>query len=455
MGGVMAYWSDSSVGFAPQSAFGTENTTPGDFVYLKAESPSVTFETETTELDLMTGQVGAAPERIIGRRSGSITMSMPLEGLRDSYDPTSEDPGDAGVLPYLHVLLGNAIGSYANNWVGGTHTAAEFWSGERHISCSSYTAGGVASATSAKVVYDNATASDKILGGAYLLTSLSATTSAVQSGFAKTKGPPDTAQTVALFENSTNTVNDPAANAYGTGTAWQSDDQPIPLTIRWKGNNAAFGYRLVDCICESFTINLNAAETPTVEFTFSFYNFIADKTIGGLVVPSTFQRIPTILGTSNGRVTIGGTATCGLEDVSIGWSAGDLRVIPCHSEDSGIASVQIVRPVITAAFSIPHKDTDPIYDAGGTPGNTGAHSWQYLLESGDTISIGVEVGSRIGRMWSALIPSAIVTASPVDAGELVRYQVQVEASSYSGDTSDTAETSANSPLDSIFRIGQG
>lgn len=444
----MAFWSDSSVGFAPQSAFGTENTTPGDFVYLKAESPSVTFETETTELDLMTGQVGAAPERIIGRRSGSITMSMPLEGLADGYDPTAQNPGDAGVLPYLQALLGNAIGSYADNWSG---TAAQFWSGTQHLSCSSYTAGGVDSAAAGSVTYDNLTASNKIKGGAYLLTALNATTSAVQSGFAKVKS----ALAVTLFENSTNTVNDGTANAYGTGTAWQSDNQPIPLTIRWKGNNTAFGYRLVDCICESFTINLNAAETPTVEFTFSFYNFIADKTIGGLVVPSTFQRIPTILGTSNGRVTIGGSVTCGLEDVSIGWSAGDLRVIPCHSEDSGIASVQIVRPVVTAAFSIPHRDTDGIYDAGGAPANSGAHAWQYLLESGETVSIGVEVGSRIGRMWSALIPAAIVTASPVDAGELVRYQVQVEASSYSGDTSDTAETSADSPLDSIFRIGQG
>lgn len=444
----MAYWSDSSVGFAPQTAFGAENTTPGDFAYLRAESPSVTFETELTELDLMTGQVGAAPERIIGRRSGSITMSMPLEGLVDSYDPTAQDPGDSGVLPYLLALLGNAIGSYADNWGG---TAADFWNGSEHLSCSSYTAAGVASAAANTVTYDDLAASNKILGGAYLLTSLSATTSAVQSGYAKNKA----ALAVTLFENSTNTVNDNAANAYGTGTAWQSDNQPIPLTIRWKGNNTAFGYRLVDCICESFTINLNAAETPTVEFTFSFYDFIADKTIGGLVVPSSFQRIPTILGTSNGRVTIGGTATCGLEDVSIGWSAGDLRVIPCHSEDSGIASVQIVRPVITAAFSIPHKDTDGIFDAGGAPANSGAHQWQYLLESGDTISIGVEVGSRIGRMWSALIPSAIVTAAPVDAGELVRYQVQVEASSYSGDSSTTPETSANSPINSIFRIGQG
>ena len=78
---MATYWTDSSVGFALQSDFGTENTTAGDFVYIKAEQPEVSFDTEVTEADLMTGQVGAAAERIIGRRSGSITVSMPLEGF--------------------------------------------------------------------------------------------------------------------------------------------------------------------------------------------------------------------------------------------------------------------------------------------------------------------------------------------------------------------------------------
>ena len=66
---MATYWTDSSVGFAPQSAFGTENSTAGDFKYLKAEAPTVTFDTEVTELELMEGQVGAAAERVIGRRS--------------------------------------------------------------------------------------------------------------------------------------------------------------------------------------------------------------------------------------------------------------------------------------------------------------------------------------------------------------------------------------------------
>ena len=448
---MATYWSDSSVGFAPQtSGFGHENTTPADFKYLKAEAPTVSFDTEVTELELMEGQVGAAPERVVGRRSGTIAMSMPLEGFKDGYDPTSEDPGDTGVIPHILALIANATGSYADNWTGGG-TAAQFWTGALHVSNSSYSAAGVDSATAAAVTVDNATVSDKHKVGQYLATALSATTSSVQSGFIKTKA----GQVLTLFENATNTVNDGAANVYGSATGWQSDNQPIPLTIRWQGQDTTFGYRMIDCICESFTINLNAAETPTIEFTYRFYNFVADKTIGGLETPDSFERVPTILGTSNGRVTINGSVFCGLEEVSIAWSAGDLRTVVCHSEDSGIESVQIIRPVVTATFSVPHKSTDTIYDAGGSSANSGAHVWQSALERGTRYSFGVEVGSRIGRMFSALIPSGIVTAAPVDAGELVRYTVSLEAGSYTGDSTDIpADTSENSPLDSIFRIGQ-
>ena len=57
-------------------------------------------------------------------------------------------------------------------------------------------------------------------------------------------------------------------------------------------------------------------------------------------------------------------------------------------------------------------------------------------------------------MFSALVPSGLVTGAPVDAGELVRYTVSLEAGSYTGDTTDTAETSDDAPIDSIFRIGQ-
>jgi len=273
----------------------------------------------------------------------------------------------------------------------------------------------------------------------------------VQSGFVKTKA----SQVLTLFEAATNTVNSAAANVYGTATGWQGADQPLPLTIRWVGNNAKFCYRLVGAICESFTINLNAAETPTIEYNYKFYDFIADNVDGGIEIPDAYDRVPQIIGTANGRVTIGGTATCGLEEVTVEWSAGDLREIVCHSEDSGIESVTIVRPTIKASFSIPQEKDDPIYDAAGGSDTEGANEWQSALELGTRKSFGVECGARIGRMFSILIPSGLVVAAPIANDELVRYSIELEAASYSTDSTDTAETSANSPLDSIFRIAQG
>tara|TARA_R110000824_G_scaffold54123_7_gene149526 strand:- start:8406 stop:9758 length:1353 start_codon:yes stop_codon:yes gene_type:complete len=450
---MATYWTDSSVGFALQTNFATENTADSDFVFIKAEQPSVTFDTEVTEVDLMEGQVGAASERIIGRRSGSITLSMPLEGFVDGYNPALENPGGtpvaANVIPPGLVLMANAMGSYSTGVVNN----AGFWQGGELMSCSEYTADGVASATAGVITVDDATASNKIKGGEYVCTAASATTTTVQSGFVKTKA----GQVLTLFENATNTVTGATDDVYGTATSWQGADQPLPLTIRWVGNNAKFCYRLVGAICESFTINLNAAETPTIEYTYRFYDFIADNVDGGIEIPDAYDRVPQIIGTANGRVTIGGTATCGLEEVTIEWAAGDLREIVCHSEDSGIESVTIVRPTIKASFSIPQEKDDPIYDAAGvTIGVTeGANEWQSALELGTRKSFGVECGARIGRMFSILIPSGLVVASPIANDELVRYSIELEAASYSTDSTDTAETSANSPIDSIFRIAQG
>lgn len=451
---MATYWTDSSVGFAYQADFATENETDGDFIYLKAEQPSVTFDTEVTEMELMEGQVGAAAERIVGRRSGTMTISMPMEGFKDGYDGAADIPGTtAGVIPPSMILMANAIGSYASNITGATTSDknTSFWKGGELMWCSSYTAAGVASATASAVTVDNATASDKIAAGSYVLTGESATTTTVQTGYVKTKA----GQVLTLFEDSTNTVNDAGAHVYGTATSWQSSLQPNPLTIRWQGNDTAFCYRLVGAICESFTITLNAAETPTVEFNFRFYDFIADKLDGGLEIPAAFDRLPQVIGTSNGRVTIGGTVTCGLEDVTLEWSAGDLRTIVCHSANSGIESVTIVRPTIKASFSIPQESTDTIYDAAGVSANSGSHKWQSALELGTRMSFGVECGSRVGRMFSALIPSGIITAAPVENDDLVRYSIELEAASYSTDSTDTAETSTTSPLDSIFRIAQG
>jgi len=450
----MASWTEHSLKVAMQSAFGTANTTDSNFHALLCDKPRVTFDTAIEELELLTGQVGAAPERVVGRRSGSIAFTIPLEGFKDGYDPTGENPGGAPVgsvevIPPWLALVANAMGSN----LSAVTTNADFWRG-LHLSTSQYTAGGVSSATSTAITYDNATASDKIDVGQAVLTALSATSTVPQWGWAKTKA----GQVVTLFEASINTVNDAAANAYGTATGYQSSEvsSTKPLTMRWVGDDTTFAYILRDCICESFKITWESGEVPKVEFTFKFYDFSMDKTKGGLVTPDAYDRIPQIVGSINGRATVAGTATCGLEACSFEWKA-TIRETKCHGTGSGISAVSIIKPRVTLQCTIPHDSGDTVYDSAGSAGNTGSHQWQSALELGTRKSFGVYVGAKVGRMFALLVPSGLIVATPAvqDRDGVVAYQLTVEAASYTADSTDTAETSADSPLDSIARVALG
>lgn len=448
----MSAWNDSSLKVAMQTAFGTPNIVDTDYQALLAETPQVTFDTEVTELELMTGQVGSAPERIIGRRSGSLTFSIPAEGFVSGYDPTAEDPGGAPaaneVIPMWFNMLANAMGSN----LSAVATNANFIRG-LHCSTSQYTAAGMASGTTTTIVCDDATASDKIDVGQLVVASLSTASTAPQVGWAKTK----LAQTVTLFEAAVNDVNAAAANLYGTATAYISSEisSTKPLGFRWTGPNAVLCYDLLDAICESVKFSWDVGAVPTLEFSYKFYDFRLNKVDGGLAVPNTYNRIPQIIGSVNGNATIAGTSTCGIESASWEWSA-TLRETKCHGSSTGIQSVEVIKPRVKASFSIPHDTDDLAYDSAGViSAGLGQHVWQSALELGTRKSIGLYVGSQVGKIFAFLIPSGLLTAAPqvADRDGTIAYTLEVEAASYSADMSATGETSADSPLDSIARVG--
>lgn len=442
----MAYWSDHSLSVAMQTAFGTPATT--GFEALKCELPSVTFETEVTELDLLTGQPGAEAERLVGARSGTVSFTIPLEGLKAGYTPSvTESPGDAGVLPLWLAMLANAMGSDLSS----VSTNADFQNGLM-CSVSEYTGGGVLSADPDDITLDNSTASDKIKGGQFVCTALSATTTAIQMGYCKTK----IGQVVTLFENAGQTVNSASANVYGTGTAYASSQyvNQKALTMRWTGPDATFCYILQDCLVESCRITWESQAVPTAEFTLRFYNFSMDTAAGGLATPDSFQRIPQIVGNSNGRATINGSAKCGLESCTWEWTA-TFTPVKCHSAAQGVTAVLISKPRIRASFSVLHDSTDAVFDAAGGASTTGSHQWQSWLERQTVVSIGVYVGTTIGRIWSLLIPAGVIVEVPtveLRGENSVAYTIQVGAGAYSGDNSDTLENATNSPLDSIARV---
>ena len=289
----MAKWRlrDSSVLLATQDSDTDENTTDSDFVSLECEA-EVTFETETTELDLLTGQAGAAPEVVPGRRSGTVTLRVPAQGLKEGYNPTTEDPGDAGVIPPWFALLGSAMGSNTSGIAGSASTYnTNFWNGQ-HLSVSAnYTSGDVASATSSAITVQGGSGSNYAPGDLIVAGTAPGELSP-QVGYIKSIA----ADVLTLFEDARNTAAS-SDDTYGTATAYISNDEQVPLTMRWVGNASTLCYRLVGMKFSSVSVSLNAAEVPIVEFSGQFIDFVADNQDGGLDDPSNFVRVAPLLGT--------------------------------------------------------------------------------------------------------------------------------------------------------------
>ncbi|MCB9739510.1 MAG: hypothetical protein H6747_09600 [Deltaproteobacteria bacterium] len=430
--------SESSLLLAIQDDLTTPNTTSGDFVALKCETPKISFDTRVDELALLTGQPGAAPERVVGGRSGKITFSVPMEGLASTYAPVTEQPGvTTGVVSPWFCLAANMLGSDVSNLAGATLSDrnANFWLGSFAHKNSGYAADDVASATSTVVTVDAASGTN-YHEGEFLVSGEGTSETSPQMGFIKSIA----ADALTLFEASANTKNSNTAETFATLTAYASSDQPRPLTARYVGSSsAAYGYILTGLVGESFKISLDSAEVPIIEFVFRFADFEADSTIGGLVVPDDYNRVSPIVGTSNGRATLAGSLACGLEGVSLEFSA-TLAERKCHSATQGIYSIDVVSRRISVTATIPHDSTDAIYDPVGAGATQGSHKWQSYLQRSVAQSFGIYTGAGIGRIFSALVPAGKLTAVPqlTEAGGLLAYQVSMEASSYSGDGSSTA-----------------
>ena len=450
----MSTWDDHSLLVTMQSGLATANTVDGDYHAIKGGTPKVAFSTEVTELELMTGVVGAGNERLVGSRRGTIGFSMPLEGFVSGYDPTGEDPGGAPVgdevIPLWLAMLANAMGS--NN--SAIASVANFIRG-LGLSVSQYTAGGMLSGTASAITCDDATASNKIDVGQLVVAALAAAPTNLQIGYAKTKA----GQVVTLFEAAKNDVNDAAANLYGTANAYASSEvaSTQPLGFRWTGPNAVLCYELIGAYCSSAKITWNIGEVPTIEFSYTFYDFRINKIDGLLVVPKAYARIPQIIGSLNGYATINTTQQCGLESCTWEWAAGELRETKCHGSSNGVQAVSVIKPRVKMSFNTLHDTDDGVFDAVGSVANLGQHQWQSRLELGSRVSVGVYVGSQVGKIFALLMPSGVISAAPQISmrGEQVAYQIELEAGSYTGDSTDTAETAADSPLDSIARVSLG
>lgn len=441
----MAYWSDSSVSMAPQSAFGTVNSTAGDFEAIKCETPTMSLDTAITELNLLTGQVGAAPERLIGRRSGKFSFKMPLEGFKNGYDPDVAVPGAAGVLPHWAAIAANVIGSQNSSIV----SAATMWAGA-HLNNGTTHNSGVTSATTSAITFDAAGDWADIDAGCLVATAESKTSTTMQLGFAKSVA----GNVITLFEASKNAVNSATADVLPSASMWLSTGAytPVPMTIRFTGADTTFCYILQDWICTGFSITWNSGEVPTITFSGQFYNFSMDTTLGGLQVPDAFDRIPQIVGAVNGYATIAGSQVCGLESCTLDYAI-EVVEVPCHAATQGVSAVAYRNPRVKVSAQVLHNSTDSVFDAAGTVATAGQHQWQSFLERGEQYSFSCYVGAKAGKAWAFNVPKGLFTAVTAEKrGEYLAYKLDVEAAAYSGDSALHAETTANSPINSVFRM---
>lgn len=466
----MAKWSDSSLLLAIQSDLTTATTPDANyggnvlaankFVALLCDAPKVTFNTEVNELELLTGQVGAAPEKVVGRRSGSVSFVVPLQAFKAGYDPTAEDPGEAPasgaeVIPPWLILVANAMGCDIESLAGATldDKNTNFWRGT-FLSVSDYGAAAVVAAGTDATHIE--VANGALHAGGQFIAAGTSGTVAPGTGFVKVKNA-NVMTTFDPIKAPLANFDDDNANIYGTATAWTTTDQPRPLTAIWTGNDTTFAYVLTGLICESFKLTLDPGMTPTVEFAFRFYDYQMDKTLGGLVVPSSYARVPQLVGTKTGAAYLDSAIKCGLQGLSCEWKA-TIQETMCHSAAQGVSAVQVVKPRITVNCTVPHDSTDTVYSDAGVGGNIGSHVWQSSLELGTVHSLGVYVGAAAGKCLGVLVPAAYVSAAPTiaDANGVQTYTLAMEAAAYTGDSSTNgAENSTNCPIDSTFRVALG
>jgi hypothetical protein len=432
----------SSLLVAPQSAFGTPNTSfvdstdLGDFRALLCDKPKFTPATEVVETDLLTGIIAASPERLVGRRSGTLTFTQPLEAFIKGYDGTST-PGTTEVAPHWACLLANALGSNASAVAG---SAADFWAG-MHMSNSAKISTNILSGSTSTSL--NLDATSTLHAGQLIVAAGSV--SDTEPTIAWIKGLNTGTGVATLFEAGKNTAQTNDAT-FGTATGWVSSEalEQLPLTFRWIGKDESLCYVLTDAICESVKVTWESGAVPVAEFSFKVYDYQVDSAFaGGLVIPDAYNRVPQIVGGVNGRATIDTDAFEGIEKAEFTFKI-EVKEIKSHNASQGIGNVILVKPRLSASFSVPHLNDQPV--------TAGSFVWQSKLQTQTTVSVGCYVGSVVGKIFSFLIPAARIVAVPAleDRDGIIAYTLQLEASKYTDDTETSIDPTA--PTNSLFRF---
>lgn len=422
---------------ARQSDLTTENVTGASFTAFAAavDVPDHAQEQEDFS-DLAAGQFAAYEPPAPGSRSGgTISMRFPLECLKSGYDPTSEDPGAAGVISPAMVLLGNALGS---GGAAAVSSDAEFWQGY-HLARTGYHAGSVnaVGSTTSQVKVDD---QSYYTAGALALWGTTASEATPSIGWAKTLTN-DTQDLVDLFEAMAVAPAN-ADDAFGTATAYLSGNEPVPLTMHILGDNAAFKYAYIGCVATRVKLDWMSGKTPMVEIDWMFTARKRYGSGGGLTAPADFTRARPFLGRYGGRFTVDGTATCGWGDFSVEANF-DIIPVECPNKEEGVS--EFVRKLATVAVNA----QIPIDSGDSISNNNSPMEEKYA--NGTTMTIAGYSGQTIGGIASMLLPAVKLAEAPqlVDINGILGESIVARPAAYSGDDGSAA------PADTLLRVAVG
>lgn len=439
-------WAYQSIGFAKQADANTENTTDADFHYFAAECEVPEITRQIFDIAAKTGQVGAHYAPAAGSKRPTVKIKLPIYGFKAAFDPTAQEAGvtDA-VISAAQVFLGLLLGSKSSLPASATELRKGFGLARANLTAgfgAVYANNEIAAVPTALTVDVQAGDGGKFYPGNF---------------FACGSSLSDTTQTLAWIKTVAGDTltwadapgNQPAINddVWGTVTAYQSSEQPCPITIRLMGDNVAFKVALVGCVPTKGTITAKAGEPPMLEIEFSAINATTYGTGGGLQALTVKPTLPyPMTGNGAGRLTWAASgsamaAQCGVRELKL-EIASTVVDTPCHNKTSGISERIVSSRDVKVTFQFPRDSGDTI-TAGNGP-------WESALDAGTSYQLAVYSGILPGTLFSIFLPSVHQFAPPkiVEVEGVIHDEVSFRPGTYVAD-SGTGGDAKNSNL----RIG--
>lgn len=420
------YWDEElfSMRMATQTAFDAVDGSP-TWVNLLATLPSITLNRETEDLNLSVSSDFVTPAKAVGRKSGTISFSIPLRSQLDTYDPSSGSPVENPEIELLKDIFGASdIGVYdAGEWnVGAT---AQTW--------------------------PMLTPAAPKIGSCYLVQDQTSGLVTAHGWIQDISG-----SDAVLFEDSDGI---PASGDHQVQCITLYPDASTPgwRTFRLVGSSADHCVDYIGCVPESAKILFEAGQTPKLEVSYQFTDWRYVDTAGGLVTATDYVRLAPAMGVNGARVWLDGRAlsadtgantvgTCGLSSLAVDITI-PVRPLPCHSNAQGLADLIVARRRATVTFAIPH--TTDYTNAAQDESDFGLSLANGVKKS---LSISLGRGKAPGNFFAMLMAQGVVTDQPsygpVDG--IMSWTVTMAADEWSGDGTGDASPIANTALRAAF-----